>query len=141
MPNILHNLARERTCQPVWLFAVSFSGACSKICATLSSARGRGPSSENLRPPATSVKNFRSLLQRSSKMVPDKNARLRELISLVANENNARKRKILALELQRLLNEEQDERDGGWSSPLGELEWLVACGSHSQSLVEAHPLF
>ena len=122
MPNILHNLARERTRQPVWLFAVSFSGACSKICATLSSARGQGPSSENLRPPATSVKNFRSLLQRSSKMVPEKNARLRELINLVANENNARKRKILALELQRLLNEEQDERDGGWSSPLGELE-------------------
>lgn len=55
-------------------------------------------------------------------MVPEKNARLRELINLVANENNARKRKILALELQRLLNEEQDERDGGWSSPLGELE-------------------
>jgi hypothetical protein len=73
--------------------------------------------------------------------VPDKNARLRELINLVATENNAIERKILALELQRLLNEEQDERDGGWSSPLGELEWLVACGSHSQSLVETHPLF
>jgi len=55
-------------------------------------------------------------------MVPDKNPRLRELINLFANENNPRKRKILALELERLLNEEQAERDGGWSSPLGELD-------------------
>ena len=68
------------------------------------------------------VKKLDPLLLCSSKMVPDKNARLRELINLVANENNAIKRKILALELQRLLNEEQNERDGGWSSPLGDLE-------------------
>jgi hypothetical protein len=55
-------------------------------------------------------------------MVPDKNARLLELINLVANENNASKRKTLALELERLLREEQAELDGGWSSPLGELD-------------------
>ena len=53
-------------------------------------------------------------------MVPERNARLRELINLVANENNASKRKILALELERLLDEEQAERDDEWSSPLGD---------------------
>lgn len=40
-------------------------------------------------------------------MMPEKEARLRELLGLVARENNPRKREKLALELARLLSEER----------------------------------
>lgn len=44
---------------------------------------------------------------------PEKTARLRELPRLIANENDPEKMKTLALELQRLLNEEAAECDLG----------------------------
>ena len=46
-------------------------------------------------------------------MTPDKLSRLRELPRLIAAENNADKIKILAAELQCLLDEEAAERDAG----------------------------
>jgi hypothetical protein len=46
-------------------------------------------------------------------MTPEKKARLRELAKLIAEENDIEKMKSLVLELQRLLDEEVAERDGG----------------------------
>ena len=46
-------------------------------------------------------------------MTPDKRTRLRELPKLIAEEDNTDKMKILAAELQRLLDEEAAERDIG----------------------------
>jgi hypothetical protein len=44
-------------------------------------------------------------------MTPEKRTRLRELPKLIASENDLEKMKILAAELQRLLDEEATERD------------------------------
>lgn len=46
-------------------------------------------------------------------MTPEKKARLRELPTLIANEDDADTLKNLALEFQRLMDEEAAERDRG----------------------------
>lgn len=46
-------------------------------------------------------------------MTPEKKARLRDLPKLIAEENDIEEMKSLALELQRLLDEEAAERDVG----------------------------
>lgn len=46
-------------------------------------------------------------------MTPEKRTRLRELPKLIAAENDLEKVKILAAELQRLLDEEASDRDLG----------------------------
>lgn len=55
----------------------------------------------------------RGLLFDPLPMTPEKKARLRELPRLIANENDFDKMKTLALELQRLIDEDAAERDLG----------------------------